>query len=106
MLIHTRNEHSDMQANKLNAKYHLHVQHSTDTTTQGNCIKDMKSNKGTKVMYLKKCITFNKYQATKHGYKTQYTEYIVLYINQSTNSFKQSIKTISKSLNQVFNQGI
>ena len=52
MLIHTRNEHPDMQANKLNAKYHLHVQHSTNTTTQGNCIKDIKSNKGTRVMYL------------------------------------------------------
>ena len=34
MIIHTRNEHSDMQANKLNAKYHLHVQHTTDTKTQ------------------------------------------------------------------------
>ena len=33
MLIHTRNKHPDMQANKLNAKYHLHVQHSTDTKT-------------------------------------------------------------------------
>ena len=31
MIIHTKNEHLDMQANKLNAKYHLHVQHSTDT---------------------------------------------------------------------------
>ena len=34
MIIHTRNEHLDMQANKLNAKYHLHVQHSTDTKTK------------------------------------------------------------------------
>ena len=25
MIIHTRTEHLDMQANKLNAKYHLHV---------------------------------------------------------------------------------
>ena len=57
MLIHTRNEHPNMQANKLNAKYHLHVQYLTNTTTQGNCIKDIKSNKSTKVMYLKKCIT-------------------------------------------------
>ena len=40
MLIHTWNEHPNMQANKLNAKYHLHVQHSTDTKTQSNCIKD------------------------------------------------------------------
>ena len=57
MIIYTQNEHPDMQANKLNAKYHLHVQHSTDTTTQGNCIKDEKSNKGIRVMYLQKCIT-------------------------------------------------
>ena len=46
MIIHKRNEYPDMQANKLNAKYHLHVQHSTNTTKQGNCIKDIKSNKG------------------------------------------------------------
>ena len=45
MIIYTRNEHLDMQANKLNAKYHLYVQHSTDTLTQGNCIKDIKSNR-------------------------------------------------------------
>ena len=57
MIIHTMNEHSDMQANKLNAKYHLHVQHSTDTTTQDNYIKDIESNKDTMVMYLKKCVT-------------------------------------------------
>ena len=30
MNIYTVNEHLDMQANKLNAKYYLHVQHSTD----------------------------------------------------------------------------
>ena len=46
MLIHIGNEHPNMQANKLNAKYHLYVQHSTNATTQGNCIKDIKSNKG------------------------------------------------------------
>ena len=93
LIIHTRNEHPDMQANKLNAKYHLHVQHSTDTTTtQGNCIKDIKSNKGTRVMYLKKCITlttstklqsmgakaiyqsisFNKNTKTIHEFKPKY----------------------------------
>ena len=33
MNIHTRNERPDMQANKLNANYDLHVQHSTDTKT-------------------------------------------------------------------------
>ena len=54
ILIHTRSEHPDMQANKVNAKYHLHVQHSTDTTTQSNCIEDIKSNKGQKSDVLKK----------------------------------------------------
>ena len=34
MIIHTRNEHPNMQANKLNAKYHLHVQHTTNTKRQ------------------------------------------------------------------------
>ena len=53
MLIYTWNEHSDMQANKLNAKYYLHVQYSTNATTQGNCIKDIKSNKGHKSDVLK-----------------------------------------------------
>ena len=43
MIIHTMNEHSDMQVNELNAKYHLHVQHSTNTKTQSNYIKDIKS---------------------------------------------------------------
>ena len=53
MLIHKRNEHPDMQANKLNANYHLHVQHSTNATTQGNYIKDIKSNKEHKSDLLK-----------------------------------------------------
>ena len=53
MLIHTRNEHPDMQANKFNAKYHLHVQYSTNATTQENCIKGIKSNKGHKSDVLK-----------------------------------------------------
>ena len=53
MLIRTRNQHPDMQANKLNAKYHLHVQHSTNATMLGNCIKDIKSNKGHKSDVLK-----------------------------------------------------
>ena len=60
MIIHTKNEHSDMQANNLNAKYHLHVQHSTDTNTQSNCIKDIKSNKSTIMKYQRKCITLTK----------------------------------------------
>ena len=53
MLIYTWNEHPDMQANKLNAKYYLHVQHSTNATTQGNCIKNIKSNKWHKSDVLK-----------------------------------------------------
>ena len=73
MIIHTRNEHPDMLANKLNAKYHLHVQHSIDTTTQGNCIKDIKSNKGTRVIYLKKCITLT--TSTKNKAWVQSTKY-------------------------------
>ena len=51
MNIHMGNEHLDMQANRLNAKCHLHVQHSIDTKTQGDCIKNIKSNKGTRVKY-------------------------------------------------------
>ena len=84
MLIHTRNEHPDMQANKLNAKYHLHVQYSTDTKTQNNCIKDIKSNKGTRVMYLKKCITLTtstKLQSMSTNTKYWISSYI--YINQN-----------------------
>ena len=54
MNIHTVNEHPDMQVNKLNTKYHLHVQYSTDARTLKqealglNCINDTRSNKGTK----------------------------------------------------------
>ena len=59
MIIYTRNEHLDMQANKLNAKYHLHVQHSTNATTQGNCIKDIKSNKGHKSDVLREMHNIN-----------------------------------------------
>ena len=59
MINHRRNEHLDMQANKLNAKYHLYVQHSTDTKTQSSCIKDIKSNKGTKSDVLKKMHNIN-----------------------------------------------
>ena len=41
---------------KLNAKYHLHVQHLTNARTLKqealglNCIKDIRSNKGTSVL--------------------------------------------------------
>ena len=59
MIIHRRNGYPDMQANKLNAKYHLHVQHSTDTTKKGNCIKDIKFNKGYKSDVLKKMHNIN-----------------------------------------------
>ena len=33
MNIHMVNEHLDMQAKKLNAKYHLHAQQTTDART-------------------------------------------------------------------------
>ena len=89
MIIHTRNEHPDMQANKLNAKYHLHVQHSTDTTTQGNCIKDIKSNKGTRVMYLKKCTTLTTSTKLQSMGTKQYTEYKLKHIIKGTKSLKQ-----------------
>ena len=73
MIIHTMNEHPDMQANKLNAKYHLHVQYSTNTTTRGNCIKDIKSNKGTRWVYLKKCITLTTSTKLQSMVQNQYT---------------------------------
>ena len=65
MKIHTVNEHPDMKAKKkkLNAKYHLHVQHLTNARTLKqealglNCIKDIRSNKGTSV--LKKMLDIN-----------------------------------------------
>ena len=56
MNIYKVDEHLDMQVNKL-TKYHLHVQHLTDALTLKhealglNCIKDMRSNKGTRVEY-------------------------------------------------------
>ena len=34
MIIHTKNEHLDMQANKLTTKYHLHVHYSNDRKTE------------------------------------------------------------------------
>ena len=69
MLIHTRNEYPDMQANKLNAKNHLHVQYSTNATMQGNCIKDIKSNKGHKSDVLKK-------QVLRYKAKVQNPKYL------------------------------
>ena len=74
MIIHIRNEHPDMQANKFNAKYHLHVQHSIDTKTK--VIASIKSNKGTIVMYLKKCITLT----TSTKLQSMGTKYKVLNI--------------------------
>ena len=55
-MLHTVNEYPDMQANKLNAKYHLHVQHLIDARTLKqealglNCIKGTRSNNGTSVL--------------------------------------------------------
>ena len=90
MLIHTGNEHPDMQAHKLNAKYHLHVQHSTNATTQGNCIKDIKSNKGHKSDVLKENVKHLTTSTKLQSMGThQNTKYKLKYINQSTESFKQ-----------------
>ena len=51
MNIHSMNEHPNMQANKVNARYHLHVQHSINARTlkqlhQG--YKIQQGHKGTK----------------------------------------------------------
>ena len=96
MIIHTRNEHSNMQANKLNAKYYLHIQHSIDTT-QGNCIKDIKSNKGHKSDVLKEMHNINnKYKATKHGYKSN-----ILKINLN---IKTKVPNVSTKAQQISNR--
>ena len=82
MLIHTGNEHPNMQANKLNAKYHLHVQHSTVTQTLGKCIKDKNPTKGTKVMYLKKMQNIEQ-QVLRYKAKVQNPNYIETEYKQS-----------------------
>ena len=90
MLIHTGNEYPDMQANKLNAKYHLHVQHSTNATMQGNCIKDIKSNKGHKSDVLKENVKHLTTSTKLQSMGThQNTKYKLKYLNQSIKSFKQ-----------------
>ena len=52
MLIHTWNEHPDIQANKLNAN-HLHAQHSTNAQYIKYMHLGTKSYKGTRVRILK-----------------------------------------------------
>ena len=52
MLIHTWNEHSDIQANKLNAN-HLHAQYSTNAQYIKYMHLGTKSYKGTRVRKLK-----------------------------------------------------
>ena len=90
MLIHTGNKHPDMQANKINAKYHLHVQHSTNATMQGNCIKDIKSNKGHKSDVLKENVKHLTTSTKLQSIGThQNTKYKLKYINQSIKIFKQ-----------------
>ena len=51
MLIHTWNEHSDIQVNKLNAN-HLHAQHSTNALYIKYMHLGPKSYKGTRVKIL------------------------------------------------------
>ena len=73
MNIHMVNEHLDMQAKKLNAKYHLHVQHTTDARTLKqealglNCVKNANP---TRVQeYYRKCKTLTKStKLHKQGY--------------------------------------
>ena len=48
MNIHSVNEHPDMQANKVNARYHLHVQHSTDARTLNQLHQGYKIQQGHK----------------------------------------------------------
>ena len=52
MLIHTWNEHSDIQANKFNAN-HLHAQHSTNAQYIKYMHLGTKSYKGTRMRKLK-----------------------------------------------------
>ena len=52
MLFHTLNEHSNVQANKLNEN-HLHVQHSTNAQYIKYMHLGTKSYKGTRVRILK-----------------------------------------------------
>ena len=52
MLIHTWNEHLDIQVNKLNAN-HLHAQHSTNAQYIKYMHLGTKSYKGTRVKILK-----------------------------------------------------
>ena len=59
MIIHTGNEHADMQANKLNAKCHLHVEHITDTKTQRYLHQGYKIQQGHKYGVLKKMHDIN-----------------------------------------------
>ena len=59
ILIHTWNEHPDIQANKLNAN-HLHAQHSTNAQYIKYMHLGTKSYKGIRVRILKeKYITFS-----------------------------------------------
>ena len=59
MIIHIRNEHQDMHENKLNAKCHLHVQHTTDTKTQRYLHQGYKIQQGHKCRVLKKMYNIN-----------------------------------------------
>ena len=59
MIIHIRNKHPDMQTIKLNAKYHLHVQHTTDTKTQRYMHRGYKIQQGYKCGVLKKIHNIN-----------------------------------------------
>jgi len=59
MNIHTMNEHPDMQDNKLNVKYHLHVQHSIDAIPLKQLHQGYKIQHGHKSGVLKKMHNIN-----------------------------------------------
>ena len=59
MIIHVVNEHLNMQVNKFNAKYHLHVQHSIEARTQRQLLQGYKIQQGHKSKVLKKMHNIN-----------------------------------------------
>ena len=76
MIIHTMNEHPAMQANKLNAKYYLHVQHSNDARTQRQLHQGYKIQQGHMSKVLKKCIISTKStKLHKQRYKLNIVNY-------------------------------
>ena len=66
------NEHPDMQLNKFNAKYHLHVQHSTNVQNMYASRNKILLGHKSESIY-SNAWQNNKYYTTKQRYKTQST---------------------------------